>query len=85
MDTRHGEGEEIGAQEVNSPSPAAVPATICLLSPVNPKADAGCSVATYCNKTCGKTINVRNALRLCVLSRLPGAMCHGNNIAKADF
>lgn len=39
--------------------------------------------AIYCNKTSGKTTNVRNALCLCMLSRLLGALCHSNNAAKA--
>lgn len=64
MDVRHGEGEEIGAQEVNSQSPAALSPVICLLSQVNLKVDPGCTSATYCNQTCGKTINARNA-QLC--------------------
>lgn len=85
MDVRHGEGEEIGVQEVNSQSPAGLSPVICLLIQVNPKVDPGCTSATYCNKTRRKTINVRNALRLCLLSRLLGAMCHSNNAAKADF
>lgn len=58
---------------------------ICLLSQVNPKADPIGSSATYCSKTCGKTINAKNALSLWVLPRLPDAISHGNNAAKADF
>lgn len=83
MNGRHGTGEEIGAWEVNSP--AALSPVICLLSQLNPKVDPGRTTAVYCDKTCGRTINVRNALLLSVLSRLLGAMCHGNNAGKADF
>lgn len=85
VDVRHGEGEEIEAQDVNGQSPAVLSPMICLLSQVHPKVAPGRTSATYCNKTHGKTTNVRNAQRLCVLSRLLGAMCHGNNAAKADF
>lgn len=85
MDVSHSEGEEEAVHEVNSNSPAAPSPVICLLSQVNPNVDLNCSSATYCNKACGKTINVRNVLRLCVLSRLLGAMSHGNNTAKAGF
>lgn len=33
----------------------------------------------------GKLINAKNALSLWLLPRLPGAISHGNNAAKADF
>lgn len=55
---------------------------ICLLSWV---ADPGGTSATYCNETRGKAVNAKNALSLRVLSRLFGAMCPGNNAARADF
>lgn len=85
MEVKPGEGEKVGTQEVNSQSPAALSPMICLLSQVKPKVDPGCTSATYCNKICGKTINVRNALCLCMLSKVLGAVCPGNNAAEADF
>lgn len=43
MAIRHGEGEEIGEQKVNSQNPAALASVICLLRQVNPEVDSGCT------------------------------------------